>query len=290
MDSTSTASPPSQPVKALSRSQAALTKPLPERLAWEELGPDFFEAWGYPHGKWMPEHLSIYGPTGSGKSVFETTVLKERARLRGAHVVVIATKPADKTVAALGWPVVNHWPPNQGWQDRDKFRCVIFWAKANGLTKDARDRQALMVEDLLSQLWVQDSNTIVAFDEVSYIENQLGLKTHVETYWREARTMGITVVASTQRPANVSRYMHSEASWSVYFAPKDEDDAERMAQVAGDKNYYLRVFRELRREDHEFLLVHNVTNEAVISSIPMGASVKATGLSKETHPRKLPPE
>lgn len=294
-DSTLTSSPPSPttattPPKAQTRAQAALSKPLPPRVPWSELGPDFYEAWGYPHGRWMPEHLAIYGPTGSGKSFFEATILRERAKIRGAHVVVIATKPADKTVAALGWPVVTHWPPSKGWNDRRKTEQVIFWAKATGLTKQARDRQAIMVEDLLSQLWVADSNIIVAFDEVSYIENQLGLKTHVETYFREGRTMGITVVASTQRPANVSRYMHSEATWSVYFAPKDEDDAERMAQVAGDKNYYLRVFKDLDRANHEFLLVHNLTNEANISTIPVDGQVTAPGLTREKHPRNTPRE
>lgn len=269
----SAVSPVTQPELAPTRRDAARMRALPERVSWEELGPDFYQAWGFPHGEWMPEHLAIYGPTGSGKSFFEVTVLKERARLRGDHVVVIATKPADKTVAATGWPIVHRWPPAQGWRDKHKYEQVVFWAKAKGLNAQARTEQAILVEDLLDQLWVPDSNIIVSFDEIAYVDNQLGLKTHVETYFREGRTMGITVVASTQRPSNVTRFMHSEATWSVFFAPKDEDDAERMAQVAGNKNYYLRVLPELRRDKHEFLLVHNLTNEAHISRLPRSGRV-----------------
>lgn len=246
----------------------ALSRPLPERVSWEDLEPDFMAAWGFPGGRWQPEHLSIQGPTGSGKSYFEKVILTERARLRGSHIVIVATKPADKTLTSLGWPIVTTWPPNQGWKDNRKTAQVIFWAKAQGIGKEGRKQQARAVEELLAKLWKPDSNIIVAFDEIAYVQHELGLRTTIETYYREARALGITIVASTQRPQGVTRYMHSESTWSVYFAPKDEDDAERMAQTAGNKLYYRRVLADLQRDQHEFLMVHNLTNEAVISSIP----------------------
>jgi hypothetical protein len=74
-------------------------------------------------------------------------------------------------------------------------------------------------------------------------------------------------VASTQRPQGVSRYVHSESAWSVFFAPKDASDAERMAEVAGDKKFYLPVLYSLNREKYEFLMVRNLTGEKYISSI-----------------------
>lgn len=240
-------------------------------MPWEDVGPDFIAAWGFPGGRWQPEHLGMVGPTGSGKSYFEKVILSERARLRGSHVVIIATKPADKTLSSLGWPIVTQWPPARGWKDQRKYDQVIYWAKSAGLTKESRAKQTAAVQDVLAQLWKPDSNIIVAFDEIAYVQHELGLRTTIETYYREARALGITIVASTQRPQGVTRYMHSESTWSVFFAPKDEDDAERMAECAGNKRYYLRVLPELRRDMREFLLVHNLTNEAVISHIPEGA-------------------
>lgn len=238
-------------------------------MSWEEIGPEFFQAWGYPRGEFTPEHLAIYGQTGRGKSHFEKYILMERARLRRSRVVVVATKPADKTLVSTGWPIVSSWPPATGWtKDKKKYEQVIYWAKAKGLGRDARDRQTAMVEDLLEQLWVPDANIIVAFDEIAYIENELGLKLQTSRYFREGRALGITVVASTQRPTGVSRYMHSETAWSVFFAPKDEEDTERMAQVAGNKLYYQRALAELDASRFEFLLVHNLTNECVITSLP----------------------
>lgn len=240
-------------------------KLFPPRVAWEELGPDFLEAWGRPHGQWQPEHVEILGPTGSGKSYFEKHILLERVRLRDSAVVILLTKPADKTLLAMDWPVVTSWPPSE-WNSKN--RQVIFHAKSEGLGKAARARQAEKVEDLLDKLWHPDANVILAVDEIAYVEQELGLRTHMTTYFREARTLGITIVASTQRPAGVSRAVHSETAWVAAFAPKDEDDAERMAQILGDKRHYRDVLMDLDRERREFVLVHNLSREAYISHIP----------------------
>lgn len=233
-----------------------------ERVDWAELGPHFLAAWGYPRGKRMPEHLEILGQTGSGKSYFERSILTERARARGSHIVVIATKPADDTLTAAGWPVITDWPPPYGKNQ------VIFWAKAKGLGVQGRAEQRRKIAELMERLWVPKSNRIIVFDEIAYIDSDLGLRIPLTRYYREGRALGITIVATTQRPQGVPRYMHSESAWSIFFAPKDEDDAERMAQVAGSKRGYMPILMELDRTKYEFLMVRNLTGERYISSIP----------------------
>jgi Helicase HerA, central domain len=242
---------------------------MPDRVPWRELGPHFLSVWGFPRGQREPEHLEILGQTGSGKSFFEATILRERARARGSHIVVVATKPADKTLAALGWPIIDKWPPN--YNDNQ----VIYWAKAPGLGAEGIARQRAKVAELLDRLWVADSNRIVAFDEVAYIDQDLRLRTALVRYYREGRSLGITVVGSTQRPQGVPRYMHSESAWSVFFSPKDEEDAERMAQVAGSKRLYMPILLDLDRTKFEFLMVRNLTGEKYISHIERTAPKKA---------------
>lgn len=236
----------------------------PERVSWDELGPELIRAWGYPRGEWQPEHFAIYGPTGSGKSYFEAVLLAARAQARGTHVVIVATKPADATVSALGWPILSKWPPNSWTKETAQ---VVFWAKAPTLDEAGMAVQRAAVDELLNALWKPQSNVIIAFDEIAYIEVDLGLSRRITRYYREGRALGISILASTQRPAQVSRYMHSESAWCVFFAGKDEDDRKRMAEVAGDKAYFLPVLRSLDRREREFLLVNNTTGQAYISSV-----------------------
>ena len=250
-----------------------------ERVSWNEIGPEFLKRWGMPKGKFEAEHLAILGPTGSGKSFFMTHVLKERARLRGSHIVIIATKPADKTMTNLGWPISQKWPPNY---DQPQ---VIFWPKA-GSIKQSLERQRLAILDMLDELWKPNANIIVSFDEISYIEDELKLSTQIRRYWRESRALGISLVATTQRPFRVGRTMWSEASWKVAFRPTDEEDGKRVAQVLGSqKLYFETLMNDLQR--NEFIIIHRDSRQAYISKIPNLKST-SSGSTPGTKPSNTP--
>ncbi|WP_268826909.1 ATP-binding protein [Streptomyces sp. A1-5] len=234
----------------------------PERVPWSELGPEFITSWGWPGGKWEPEHLAILGPTGSGKSFFMTHIIDQRARRSGANAVIIATKPADSTMTRLTrsgeWKMRRTWPPSYG-EER-----VIFWPKATGLAEGVQQQRKAIYE-VLAETWKPDANTIVAFDEIAYVEQDLRLQPFITKYWREARSLGITIVATTQRPRYVSRYMHSEPTWSVAFLPSDEDEAKRVAEIIGGRRKYTEVLMSL--EPREFLIIHRRKRLAYISRI-----------------------
>lgn len=238
--------------------------PVPERVDWAQLGPEFIAKWGRPRGKLMPEHLSIYGQTGSGKSYFEAWALSNRAAARGSHVVALVTKKADSTMAALGWPIVERYPPGYGKPQ------VIYWAKAEGKpgSPEGIRKQRASVLHLLDSLWTPDANVVLSFDELAYVVEDLRLRAVATRYYREGRSLGITIVATTQRPAGVVRQMHSEAGWKVAFAPEDEDDAKRMAEVLGNRRHYIDVLMGLDREKFEFVILRKLTGEAYISHLP----------------------
>ncbi len=261
--------------------RAAAAPPAPERVPWSQLGPHFLHEWGYPtragRRKREPEHVEVMGSTGSGKSYFVRMILLERARARGSHIVAVVTKPDDETITGIGWPIIESWPPDYG-----KNR-VIFWPKSKGISKAGREVQKAKILDLLNKLWVAKSNTIIYFDEIAYVSRDLGLNLEVEKYFREGRTLGITVLATTQRPQGVTRYMHSESSWTICFAPKDDADAERMAEVLGSKRLYMPILRMLDRTKYEFLIVHNLTNKMYISWIDRPAK-KRRKPAEKPHP------
>jgi hypothetical protein len=256
-------------VVTLSPASRHTPQPEPDRLPWSILGPEFISRWGYPRGKFQPEHVEILGQNGSGKSYFEATILAQRAATRGSHVTVIATKEADATLIGLGWPVIDRWPANYGQNQ------VIFWPKIKGLDRRGMVDQREKIRSLLAQIWQPKANMIVSWDEIHYVDVDLGLRTEVTRYFREGRGLGITNVATTQRPAGVNRWIHSETPWKVLFAPQDEEDAMRMAEVAGNRRRYTDILLTLNRAKYEFLLIRGLTGESYISHVdtPLAGAV-----------------
>jgi hypothetical protein len=205
--------------------------------------------------------VSVYGPSGSGKTYLITYLLTMRARLRGTHAVVVATKKADKTLTEAGWPIIDDWPPDYGQNQ------VIWWARG-GLSNEQKAEQRAKMQHIMATLWQPEANKLIAWDELPYVCGDLGLDRPVATFYREGRANGIGNLAAMQRPAGVTRYVHSEAGWTFSFKPKDQDDRDRVAEVFGNRKYYRDVLEGLDREAYEFVVKHELTGQAFRSSLP----------------------
>jgi energy-coupling factor transporter ATP-binding protein EcfA2 len=201
------------------------------------------------------EHIAIVGQTGSGKSVLGLSLCQIIGKRKGkdgrpSRVVVFATKPRDDTVTAIGWPTVKKWPPSYGQE-----HCVI-WPKG-GDPETMAQRQRAVFRPLMRVIFHEGGQTLY-IDEASYFEenlpNGLGLAPTMNQYWTSARSLKLTLIAGTQRPRHVTRSMWSEPSWLFVFAPDDEDDLRRVAEMSGARRQVLEVAPELG--GHEFLCIH----------------------------------
>lgn len=232
-----------------------------ERVPWSVLGPEFATIWGRADpADPQPEHMEIVGMNGSGKTHFLAKILQERMIVRNTPMVIVCTKPADSTILKLGWPVTDRW------EDVRQNRQVIFWPRTKRMGRDRRVYQERKIEDLLDRLWTPGSNTLLAFDEIAYAESlSPNMRDIIEMYWREGRSQGITVVGMKQRPQGANRHMSSETWWTVAFVPKDQDDAERFAELFGNRRTWLPVFEAMDPDNHEFLIRHTKTRSAYIS-------------------------
>lgn len=232
----------------------------PEEVPWSVLGPEFAQVWGRKDGKFEPEHIEISGQSGSGKTYFLGTILQERASARGSQTILLATKPWDDTIDLLGWPVVDDW------RGIKKNRQSIFWPKTQ-LKGEAREKyHENKIYELLSGLWVPKANTVIAFDEVGYVEElSARLKKLIRMYWREARSQGITMGAMKQRPIGVNRDQHSESRWKGVFPPADQGDMDRFAELLGTRRDWAPVLDSLDQEKHQFVLRNTVTKAAYIT-------------------------
>lgn len=241
------------------------------RAPWSVVWPDFIRQWGYPDGAFEPEHLEILGPSGSGKTYLEATILQQRVRARKSAVVFIATKRVDKTIMKLGWPIVDTW------KGVTQHRQVIFWPRTKEIGEKRDAYMEAKIFDLLSRIWAAGVKIIVVLDEEAKVE-QLSrrLKACMAMYWREARSGGITILAMKQRGQGVLRDMHSEAAWIAAFKPKHEEDAKFVGAAMGSWRTWLPHLQSLNRDRHEFILLHSVTGQAVISwvDIPLKPAAK----------------
>jgi hypothetical protein len=241
---------------------------VPERIPWSQIGPDFMARFG--RGK-DPEHMEITGPSGSGKTHLMLTILQDHYRDQEAWrqssgrenikkgAVLVVTKRDDNIFRKMGWPVAT---------DPQEIRDtnVVFWPKTNRLGSERRAYHDQKITALLHKLWQPEANTVLAFDEIGYIEGLSGeARATLQQYWREFRSLGGSMLAMKQRPQGALRDMHSETPWTAVFKPKDRADSERFAELLGHRRDWMPVLDDLDRARHEFVLRHAISEQAFIS-------------------------
>jgi hypothetical protein len=230
----------------------------PERVPWSELQEDFMGAWADP--PWNKrEHWEIIGPTGSGKTYLMETALQERYRRNKTGAILVCTKEDDDMFREMGWPIVSS--PGD---IRDTN--VIFWPRTSSKGSARKEFLRSRIQSLLDQLWQPGADTIVAFDEVNFVEKLSGeLRDTIQMYWREARSVHIQMIAMKQRPQGTQRDMHSETMWTAVFKPLNRPDAEVFAELLGAKRDWMPVLDGLDLDAHEFVIRHSRSQESYIS-------------------------
>lgn len=225
---------------------------------WADFLAEFENAWP-ANTNGQAEHVTLVGPTKQGKSTLALALLKERAKLRDAHIVVLATKPKDPTLTALGWPIIRQWPPGYGQKQ------VIYWPKFPKDVRKAAVVQRMAFDPVLADIFADGKRTVYV-DEMFYMTDVLGLESTMKQFWTQGRSNDLIVVASTQRPRNVPREMFSECSWFLAFRTVDEDELRRVGEIGGVDSKRLRgIMRSLER--HEFVAVRTHTGEVVRSKV-----------------------
>lgn len=174
--------------------------------------------------KWNAgEHFALIGPTGQGK----TTMLLNLLPLH-PYVVVFATKPADITMDSLirtGYLRMDRW---RSLDPRDYPRRVL-WPDATKL--DSVDHQKDVFHHAFGAIY-REGGWTVAIDETWYMANTLHLGQDIKLYLLQARSLGISLVCATQRPAHVPLEIYDQSSHLMFWRDNDEQNLRRLSGIS----------------------------------------------------------
>lgn len=214
---------------------ARATRECP-RIPWDEfIGTRF--TWQNEDGD--GEHVSILGNTGGGKTHLMTLLLPLHP-----FVTVLATKPGDRAMDHL----IEHYgyARLERWQKLDPLAVPrrILWPDVTSLGADEHQREVFL--EALNKIYREKGWTI-AVDETLIIANDLNLSRELRQFFTQGRSIGLSVIACTQRPRNVPLELYSQATHLFVFRQSDVADVDRLSDIGGfiDKQLLKRLVVQL---------------------------------------------
>ena len=232
-------------------------------MPWRE-----FQSWFGREWK-AGDHVAAVAMTGAGK----TTLLRNLIGFRD-FVVVFGTKARDdalyKPLENEGFTLVEKWTP-WDWEETGQ-RKVIFAPPLNvsdrgesGEIDAAQAEQADAFRTALVQIY-KAGGWCCYFDEIRYLTDDLSLAREINLLYLQGRSLGVTMVAATQRPRSVPLNVFAMATWFILWKISDRDDRRRAAEFAGELAP-VAFETSARMPKREFLCVNAIEEVAVRSKV-----------------------
>lgn len=228
---------------------------VPPFVPWASFYPWFGQYWEVGPPDWPNPNMAIVGMAGSGK----TTLARELLRVRD-YVVVFGTKTKDaslyKPLEDQGYVITDKFDPGNVEHPKVIFRPPLSEPTTKGLEKQREAFREALLGIFDTGGWC------VYLDEVRYLSETLKLHTELDLLWLQGRSLGVSIVASTQRPVSVPLNMFEQSAHSFLFRITSRDDRARAAEFTGPNAG--RVFETVSLlPPHEVLYIDSVHDTLV---------------------------
>lgn len=220
-------------------------------VPWDQFAPRFDWRQG--------EHVGLIGPTGSGKTNAAFWLLPMRR-----FVTILATKPRDSSLEKFGKR--NGYKKIERWEklSHTKYPRRILWPNARAL--DAQAVQQKAFAEALGIIYRQ-GGWCVYMDELWFIGQVLNLTRTVKIYLQQARSMGISLVVSSQRPAWIPVEVFDQSTHLFFYRDNDERNLSRIAGIGYLNANTIRTVVASLPEYH-VLYVNTRTGTMMITKMP----------------------
>lgn len=218
------------------------------------------ERWAYAAG----DHVTILGPTGSGKTRMGFDLLKVTAK-PNLPAVVLVMKPKDPPVETWrrqarfrrvrSWPAPPPWP----WQPQRPPGWVVWPRHVFDPDEDDIRLYHIFRRAILSSY--KTGRRIVVADETYGLAHELDLDRELAAVWTRGRSMGCGLWSFSQRPAHIPLHAYSAAQHLLLGHDPDKRARERYAEIGGtDPKMIADVVARLRL--FEFLYIRRAVKGA----------------------------
>lgn len=181
---------------------------------------DFVDGFTWRQG----EHVGMIGPTGAGKTNLAFWLLPLHK-----YIVIFATKPKDVSMDAFG--------------KRNGFRKLAKWVAMNPVRNprrliwpdarkmDSEEVQQKVFHDAFQRIFREGGWTLY-LDELYYMVAILGFGKIVKQYLLQARSLGISLVVATQRPAWIPLEVYDQSTHLFFWRDNDETNLRRISGIS----------------------------------------------------------
>lgn len=233
-----------------------------------------FQEWSSFIAEWpakfaQGEHVTLIGPTGSGKTLLAQELVACRNK-----VVALGIKPKDTSLSKLtkaGWVIVGDWHkrPNRWGFSATKGNRIILWPKDKDITTvKATHRKAFAY--MLGDVW-ERGGWCIWTDELRYLTDIVRMKEPYVLMYVTGRSNNISLVSAAQRPSHVPLEAYSQAQHLFLFRTGDERDLIRMGGLNGNNARRIAMMvAELPK--HHFLYV-NLNDGSYVQSTLKGPNL-----------------